>query len=200
MCCSRRLLIREFTLPSATQCRVGDWLLSVNKHAPKSAAHANEVIKSLPRGPVHVVAMAPPSNISSLSEGAGPQPLAKPAPLPPPGRKSVSEVPPVPPPVGPEAPPPRPTGEQALLTAGEPVSTEEEKVIEVEVSGRTTFLTLDEALLCDYLSKLTPELQCLQMPTLLPLVDFSFRCCLSLSPPTDYSPGASPWYHDPGWQ
>lgn len=123
-------------LPAPSQYRVGDWLLSVNNHTPKSATHANEVIKSLPRGPVHVVAMAPPCNVTGLSEGVCPAPPTEPAPPPSSGHESLPEVPPAPPPQGSEAPAPHPTGEQPWRTGDEPVSAEEDKVIEVEVSRK----------------------------------------------------------------
>lgn len=113
--------------------RVGDWLLSVNKHTPTSAAHANDIIKSLPRGPVHVVAMAPPSDVTGLSEGVCPTPPTEPTPPPSPGHETPPEVPSVPPPQGSEAPPPDPTGEQPWSTNSES-AVEEDKVIEVEVS------------------------------------------------------------------
>lgn len=122
-------------LSALSQPRAGDWLLSVNKHTPTSAAHANDVIRSLPRGPVHVVAMAPPSNVTGLSEDVIPAAPAEPPPPLPPGQETLPEVPPTPPPQGSETPP-QPTGGQPWSTGEEPVSAEEDQVIKVEVSRR----------------------------------------------------------------
>jgi len=48
----------------STNFRVGDHLISINNEVLKSVGETEQILKKLPRGPVKIVAMCPPTEVT----------------------------------------------------------------------------------------------------------------------------------------